>query len=170
MTRTPRILGAILATPPLTSGERTLARLELARRLLLAEQVIVANLLDVPTLDTGHVATLGKERGRWFQSRGAVEQCVITCDAVLLGFGVTKPSGEAGIHFQGQVDWLRALLKERGVTVYMVGGRPRHPSRWQRWTARAHPGVPFDEALRRELAVATTGAASGAPIHPAHHR
>ena len=161
-------LGAILISPPLTSGERTLARLDTARRLLQADRVAVANLLDVPTTDIRQVSILGRDRESWLASRNAVEKCVIACDTVLLGFGVSKPAGDAGVHFQRQVDWLHALLLEHGGPVYTVGGKPRHPSRWQRWTTRAQPGVPFDEALKRELSVtATAGAAvsTGLPTH-----
>lgn len=154
-------LGAILATPPMTSGDRTLARLELAKRILCADGVVTANLLNIPTRDTNQVSSLGKNPASWNQSRAKIEECVFSSQAILLGFGVTRPSGEAGVHFQSQVAWLRELLVEHGAVVYLVGGRPRHPSRWQRWTARAQPGVPFDEALGRELNVTSiVGAAA----------
>lgn len=162
-------LAAILATPPLTTGTRTLARLESARELIGADRVLVGNLLAVPTAHVGEITQLGADLEQWVESRPAITECVESADALLLGFGVSSPSGVARRHFQSQVDWLMTLLDEKAAPVYLVGNKPRHPSRWQRWTARAQPGLPFQEALARELRpVATAGAAD--VLAPQVHR
>jgi hypothetical protein len=72
---------------------------------------------------------------------------------VLLGYGVSRPPGVAGLHFQNQVVWLMEVLANSNLPIYAVGGAPRHPSRWQRWTSRTHPEAPFELALVRELRV-----------------
>lgn len=144
-------LSAILATPPLTSGGRTLARVEMARQVLGAERSIVANLYDVPTRDIGELATKGHDPAQWRRSRTALKQAVDLADVVMLAYGVSRPPAPVRSYHDEQVEWLNELFDRRSVPVLMVGGRPRHPSRWQRWTSRAHPGRPFREALTLEL-------------------
>lgn len=70
---------------------------------------------------------------------------------ILLGYGTTEPTGPARLHHREQVAWLRRAIGERGLPIYQVGNGPRHPSRWQRWTFRTYPGVPFADALKLSL-------------------
>lgn len=148
-----RILVAILASPPTTDGTRTLRRLELARVCLGFDEVTVVNLFPLPTYRTGDISRLGMDDSVWHSARPSVEAAMKTASALLLGYGITEPAGLARRHHRDQVAWLREQQDARHLDAYQVGGSPRHPSRWQRWTSRAHPTLAFGDALRLGLAI-----------------
>lgn len=139
---------AILANPPLTQGTRTLRRVELAADLLGFARVHVVNLFALPSHTTGEIAVLGVDEGGWLTARESLGACLDTAQGVLLAYGARAPVGIARLHFGSQVEWLHGLITEHELPSWHVGDGPRHPSRWQRWTHREHPGVPFADALR----------------------
>lgn len=142
---------AILANPPLTQGTRTLRRVELAAALLGYERAHVVNLFALPSHATGEIAVLGAEEHGWLSARELLKPSLESAHGVLLAYGTTPPVGAARLHYRRQVEWLHGLIAECQLPTWYVGDGPRHPSRWQRWTYRAHPGVPFAEALRDSL-------------------
>ena len=142
---------AILANPALTKGTRTLRRVDLAASLLGFSQVNIANLFALPSHSTGEIAVLGAEEHGWLTARKLLEPKLASTQGILLAYGSTAPTGIARLHFRQQIEWLHSLIAEHQVPSWHVGDGPRHPSRWQRWTHRAHPGVPFAEALRESL-------------------
>lgn len=151
-------LAAVLATPPLrTSGARTLGRLQLATNIIGIDSVTVANLLGVATRDVLDIAHVGQEAGPWLASREDLAAHLAGASAVLLAWGTTKPSGPARHHHQAQVAWVTNAIKTLGLPCWTVGGTPRHPSRWQRYTARTHPGVPFAAALAASIQLTEPG-------------
>lgn len=150
-------LVVVLATPPLaTTGERTRARVRLAAEIIGAEATELVNLLSIPTADVNTIAAVGQEAHSWLNSRSRLHAAVMAADDVLFAWGIAEPAGPARSHHRDQVRWLLQLVQARGAGEWMVGGVPRHPSRWQRYTARVRPGVPFEQALRSALL----------PVHP----
>lgn len=146
-----QVLVCVLSNPPTTSGLRTLGRVRQAGDLLGCPQVEVVNLLHIATYRTGGVAEVGSDPEPWQESRGPVGTALDRATKVLLGYGTTEPSGPARQHYRDQVAWLHRQLTERELPTYQVGDGPRHPSRWQRWTFRSFPTVPFPEALKLSL-------------------
>ncbi len=144
-------LVAVLANPPLTDGKRTLGRVALAAELLGFAEVKVANLFSLPSLATGAIDELGATATGWLAARPSLETALAGANGVLLAYGTTSPSGPARTHFREQVKWLRTHLDQLALPGWQVGDGPRHPSRWQRWTNREHPEVPFIEAVRLSL-------------------
>lgn len=145
-------LVAILATPPLvTSGERSLARVRLAAEILGLRSVTVTNLLDVATRDVIDIAHAGRDPEPWLDSRDNLTTQLATAGAVLLAWGTTSPSGPARHHHRAQIAWIADIVRERSLACWTVGGTPRHPSRWQRYTSREHPNIPFSVALAASL-------------------
>jgi len=144
-------LVAVLTNPPLTDGKRTLRRVALAAELLGFDNFAVANLFSVPSHATGAIAELGTTEDGWLAARASLDACLELGNGVLLAYGATLPTGEAGFQFRQQVAWLRSRLAALALPTWHVGDGPRHPSRWQRWTYRQHPAVPFPEALRNSL-------------------
>jgi hypothetical protein len=144
-------LVAVLSNPPLTDGMRSLRRVDTAARLLGFGDVAVTNLFSLPSHATRAIADLGATEDGWVAARTTLASCLASGNGVLLAYGATPPTGEARHHFRQQVLWLDGLLAHAALPVWHVGDSPRHPSRWQRWTHRAHPGVPFQEALSRSL-------------------
>lgn len=150
--RPARRLLAILATPPLTtSGARTRGRLQLATEILCSDVLVIANLIDVPTKDVLDIASVGREPAPWREARGDLASQIAAADAVLLAWGTAEPAGPARGHHRAQVAWVNDVIGSRGIVSWTVGGMPRHPSRWQRYTARRQPGLPFSSALAASL-------------------
>lgn len=143
---------AVLSNPPTTSGHLTLNRVELARQLLGFERVAVVNLFPAPSYRTGELSQLGATPEAWLPARQDIAEQLPIAEGVLLAYGCSAPSGPAREHFRTQERWLTSLLADRSVPVWRVGGTPRHPSRWQRWTVRQHPNLEFRRALSLELA------------------
>lgn len=147
----PRLL-AILATPPLmTPGERTLARVRMAAEIIGCTSVVVQNLLGIATKDVREIAAVGKASEDWLATRESLETDIAIADSVLLAWGCSEPTGPARHHHRAQVAWIMNALKMRGLPYWTFGGQPRHPSRWQRYTSREHPGSPFSTALAASL-------------------
>ena len=147
----PKTLLAVLSNPPLTDGRRTLQRVELAVALLGFDRVVVGNLFGVPSHATGAISALGLGPEGWETARSHLDDHLAACDGALLAFGVSAPAGAARERFRRQVRWLLDRTVAVGLPTWQVGDGPRHPSRWQRWTARAHPDLAFPEALRTSL-------------------
>lgn len=137
--------------PPLTSGMRTRGRVELARSLLGFDSIVHGNLFAFPTRDLAGVAAVGATEEGWLEARQQLVEQVARADAALLGFGVQSPSGNARRWFRAQVSWLEAELGKADTPVWEVGGAPRHPSRWQRYTHRTSSDRPFATALGEAL-------------------
>ena len=148
--RLPRLLFVGL-NPPLTSGARTRGRVDMARGLLGFATVEFVNLFAWPTRDLAGIAAVGTVHDGWREARLKLFKALHAADGVLFGYGVQAPTGVAGGHFRSQLAWLDTVMGDTNVPVWEVGGRPRHPSRWQRHTSRVHPDRPFREALAYEL-------------------
>ena len=137
--------------PSETSGRRTLARVEQARVILGFERAVMANLFALPTYRSGGVSELGQVPDGWLMARSELREALMDCSGVLLAYGVGEPVGAARTLHREQVKWLDAEVEQRALPTWWVGGAPRHPSRWQRYTWRQHPGVAFTEALKTAL-------------------
>jgi len=147
-----RRLLAILATPPLTtSGARTRGRLHLATEILCSDVLAIANMIDVPTKDVLDITSVGSEPVPWTEARADLASQIAAADVVLLAWGIAEPAGPARDHYRAQVAWVNDVIGSRGIIPWTVGGMPRHPSRWQRYTARKQPGLPFSLALGASL-------------------
>jgi hypothetical protein len=145
----------LLASPPLvTSGARTMARVRMVAELMGSESASVSNLLAVPTKDLRAVREVGATIDPWLDSRPAILSALGLAEVVLLAWG-TEPVGPARQHHRDQVLWLAKLIATREIPVWTVGGLSRHPSRWQRYTSRTHPGLDFRAALGLSLCEVT---------------
>ena len=140
------------SNPPTTSGQRTLARAEQARLILEFDFCEIVNLFSLPTYRTTGVAVAGICPSGWLEARMDLARALDRASAVLLAYGVTKPAGAAAKHHEAQLVWLENEITRRGLPVWWVGGAPRHPSRWHRYTHRAHPETDFPVALTTALA------------------
>lgn len=146
-----RGLTAVLFNPPLSSGTRTLARVALAAKLLGHQETAIVNLFPLATKSVLEVNSIGKDADLWLSARSNIAERLAVSGDVLLAYGCQEPVGEVRVHFRAQVAWLRQLLHDSDSTIWTVSNQPRHPSRWQRHTARSYPDKPFDEALELSL-------------------
>lgn len=158
------VLLAIGANPPAqTSGERTLARIAQARDLLGFQQVRIANLFALPSYRTSGLSELGSVAEGWLQARLQLEDEVSKADGILLAYGKSEPTGPARMHFRDQVSWLDLQIANHILPVWWVGGAARHPSRWQRYTCRTYPDLPYEAALPLALQSREPASQSEAP-------
>lgn len=137
--------------PSQTSGVRTLARVEMAREVLGFQQVKLVNIFALPSYRSGGLSELGGTPPGWLAARPGMEHALGVADAVLLAYGVGEPTGLARVHFREQVAWLNEQIDRRDLPTWWVGGAARHPSRWQRYTWRAYPELPFLDGLHLSL-------------------
>ena len=137
----------VLSNPPTTSGIRSFSRVELARDVLGYASVATANLFAIPTYRTNGVSSAGVDAKGWFDARAELENGLATADGVVLAYGCQEPIGSARQHFRSQLDWMETIMGGRGLPIWMIDGRPRHPSRWHRHTYAQHPTLTFREAL-----------------------
>ena len=146
-----RHLVVIGSNPPTTSGQRTLRRVELAREILGFQTVEVINLFPLPTYRTTGISQVGQTIEGWGQARREIRASIAGASAVLLAYGVGHPTGAARHHHRSQVAWLDELLVAEGIAAWWVGGEPRHPSRWHRYTHRIDPSKAFRDVLPEVL-------------------
>jgi hypothetical protein len=147
-----RTLLAVLANPPLTtSGQRTRDRVALAAQIIGCEEVVVGNLFSLPSKDVTAIGRLGARSDLWCNARADLVDQLSRADDVLLGWGCTEPAGRARSHHRSQIEWLLTAVDVKPIKIWTVGGLPRHPSRWQRYTSKVHPALPFSAALAVSL-------------------
>ena len=137
----------VMSNPPTTSGARTLQRVEVAKVVLGYSTVAAVNLFSIPTYRTSGISEVGKSLSGWLEARIPLTIVVDKADAVVLAYGCQEPSGAARLHFRNQLDWLHSAIDASQLPVWMIDGRPRHPSRWHRHTFAQHPELAFAEAL-----------------------
>lgn len=139
----------VLATPPLTSGVRTLRRVELATSQLGHATVHITNLVSIRTRDVNELSRLEISPKHWQESRAAIARWLTLRPTVLLAYGCSLPVGPTRMAYKMQLAWLGQALHTAEIDeVITVGGRPLHPSRWHRYTSRVHPTLDFEAALR----------------------
>ena len=110
----------------------------------------VENLFGVRTRDVLDVPLAGAEHSPWIASRAALSAAMVQAEAVLLAWG-SEPTGPARAHHRAQASWLMDEIRTHQLRAWTVGGRPRHPSRWQRYTSRSYPDLDFRSALNLSL-------------------
>lgn len=142
-----RLLVAVLANPPLGPGTITRQRVATAGRLLGFENTVIDNIFPLASPTTNEIGPLGANPLPWQMARTSLEANLSKADGVLLGYGCKRPTGIARHHFDSQILWLYKQLAFTRAVSWMVGDRPHHPSRWQRYTARNFPEMGFAEAL-----------------------
>lgn len=158
MTHHGNVLGAVLCNPPYgTSGIRTLNRVKLAADILGFIDSQVANLFVLPSYRSNGLTQIGDSGAGWMAARPGLDLLLETSDAILLAYGVSAPVGAAKTFHSDQVRWLEEKINRRSLPVFGVGGQPRHPSRWQRYTHLNHPEMPFKSALSMCFAPMASG-------------
>lgn len=145
------MLLCVLANPPLTSGARTLSRVELACATLGFGEVRVENLFATPSRSANDISALGKSETGWTSARHQILETLGQSAGVLLAYGMAEPTGLARGRHREQVAWLQEVIAAQDIPVFQFGDGPRHPSRWHRWTSRVYQGLPFVEAMERSI-------------------
>ena len=151
-----RHLVAVLHSLPLTSVVRTRTRVDVVRRVLGCESASIVNLYPRAIANVNAVG-LGVDDGVIVRGRADIARALDRVDTtdVLLAYGVQLPTGEARKPFRAQMDWLDLALSARSHDVWTFGGRPTHPSRWQRVVHRHAQGLSLEQAAALLLIAST---------------
>lgn len=155
-----RHLVAILHSLPSGGGKPTIRRVDLARQALGCTSSSIANIFPAKLAGVRDMSVPGAE-AIWHLGRIQIEGEVARHDTsdVLLGYGVSEPGGVLRSQFREQMAWLESLLIASGHRVWTFGGRPTHPSRWQRVVFRERPGRAIEQVVADLLT----------PVPPAWH-
>lgn len=131
-----RHLGAILLSPPLTTGVRTLRAVTAAAEALHCRPVSTANLMLTPTRDIRGVAGAGASVEPWLAARPKIVDTIAVCDVLIFAWGLLRVPGSAGRHHAMQTNWLtRQAMSHGHKTAWTLDGEPRHPSRWHQYVS-----------------------------------
>lgn len=125
----------LLNRPKSTSGARTRNAVAAAARVLGYQFVEVVNLYSDATSSTDELNRSATVDG-WLRARGELSNALGGATDVLGGWGVAGLTGSALQNQNEQVAWLRLEAIRVGIsTIWMVGGEPRHPSRWHQFVS-----------------------------------
>lgn len=149
-----RKLVAVLLNPPASStGTRSRNAVARAATTLGYDHAIMTNLCAVPTPSVVELNDI--DRDGWDHARGELETALTGASAVLAGWGVAGLTGDAAVWMSAQVEWLSDRAMASGIFgFWMVGGAPRHPSRWHQYVSDKYgrtTGGTFDERIAQVL-------------------
>jgi hypothetical protein len=129
------------------------------------EAVQIVNLCVV---DTSTVVELNEleQTGGWTEARKDLAQGIRGTVGLLAGWGVSGTTGSARRAREEQVVWLYQEAASAGIEhVWMVGGEPRHPSRWHQYVSDKYgrtSGGTFEQRLGQVLTPVPIGTAAEA--------
>jgi hypothetical protein len=129
------LIAVLLNRPKSTSGARTRNAVAAAARVLKYESVEVVNLYSEATSSISDLNRSATIDG-WLRARSELSSALGRATGVLGGWGVAGLTGPALRGQNEQVAWLRLEAIRAGVSaIWMVGGEPRHPSRWHQFVS-----------------------------------
>lgn len=145
---------AVLLNPPTkSSGTRSRNAVARGARAIGYRNVVLTNLCAEPTPSVVELNSVGIEA--WFEARAGLERTLLGATAVLAAWGVTGITGDARRSMRSQVQWLSGCLASAGIEkMWMVGGEPRHPSRWHQYVSDKYgrtTGGSFEDRIRQVL-------------------
>lgn len=164
-----RLLVAVLLNRPrTTSGARTRNAVA-AARVLRYRSVEVVNLYSDATSSMSELNRSSTLDG-WLRARRELSCALEHATGVLGGWGVAGLTGAALRDQNEQVAWLQLEAIRAGVSnIWMVGGEPRHPSRWHQFVSDKYSrttGGSFEERLEQVLESIPIAASVRAPRSP----
>lgn len=145
---------AVLLNPPsTTTGIRTRQAVDLARMVLGYERVRIFNLFTEATPTVTELnASVEHPCPR---ARRRLRSALAEANGLLGAWGISGLTGEARIARDGQLTWLVKQAEAVGIhDIWMVGGQPRHPSRWHQYVSDKYSrtsGGPPDARLAEAL-------------------
>jgi hypothetical protein len=113
----------------------------------------MTNLCAVSTRSVVEINALDREA--WDRARADLQFAIAGASAVLAGWGISGLGGEARGWMRAQVEWLTECAEVSGIDAFwMVGGRPRHPSRWHQYVSDKYgrtTGGRFEQRIAQVL-------------------
>jgi hypothetical protein len=149
----PLLLAVLLNPPANTVGARSRNAVTLAATALGYERVVVANLCEAATPSVVELNDVGADA--WMSARDHLAPLFPLASALLGAWGVAGLNGDARQFRDAQVEWLAREAGAAGLThMWMLGGRPLHPSRWHQFVSDKYgrtSGGSFEERIVQVL-------------------
>lgn len=143
----------LLNPPAHSTGTRSRNAVTRAATVLGYDHPTLTNLCAAPTPSVVELNALGQQD--WDVARVDLELALRSATAILAGWGVAGVTGEARRSLRVQVAWLTCRAHTMGIeSFWMVGGQPRHPSRWHQYVSDKYgrtSGGSFEERIRQVL-------------------
>lgn len=129
---------------------------------------MIANLCAEPTPTVVEVSSL--EKAAWTTARHDLSLALDGAKAILAGWGVSGLRSPGQQMLDEQVGWLQARAQESGIHgFWMLGGQPRHPSRWHQYVSDKYgrtAGGTFDDRIAQALTFVAFPRAGSVPVAP----
>lgn len=141
--------------PPQGSGAITTSRVRTAAEALGADNIELTNLFPLASKSFADLSHMAQNPEAWESAKQGIVRVLESSDFVLLGWGVKEIAGPAAVLSRHQKRWvLERAHASRTDRPWVVGGEPRHPSRWHQFVSDKYgrtTGGSFEERLRQVL-------------------
>ncbi|MFV0432932.1 MAG: DUF1643 domain-containing protein [Leucobacter sp.] len=152
----PLSVGALLLNPSLDvhrSTSHAVLRLLATRKDWPNPRVV--NLIEIPTRNSKVLAQTQILYEDLYAARPHIESMLASSTQLIFAWGTSFMPGEAGVKQRQQIHWAIECAARYGHSeAWMMGGSPRHPSRWRQYVGpqRAiHEGGTTADRLERAL-------------------
>ena len=129
-------VGAILLNPAREANRvsRTHLVLEDVRVAKAWGTLEIANLVGIPTRNSKELEQVATSVQLFLDARNHLEAVLASSDALVLAWGVAPLRGLVGTYVRDQANWVISRALHHGHThAWVMGGHPRHPSRWRQY-------------------------------------
>ena len=129
-------VGAILLNPSReeNGASRTHLVLEDVRIAKTWETLEIANLVKTPTRNSKELEQVATSFQLFLDARSRLETVLESSNTLVFAWGVAPLRGLAGKYVRNQVIWVISRALHHGHThAWLMGGHPRHPSRWRQY-------------------------------------
>ncbi|WP_448629883.1 DUF1643 domain-containing protein [Cellulomonas soli] len=164
------LLAVLLNPPSASSGVRSRRAVERAARALGFDAYTVANLFAEATATVVELNELADLVDTATEVHTHLAEHLPAAGGILAAWGVAGAAGPFRRERDARAAWLVAEASKVGhESMWMVGGTPRHPSRWHQYVADRHGrtrGGTFEERLAQvlvEVPLAQSGP-TGSPV------
>ena len=161
----------MLLNPALRPTVETISYRNLAAALTVVgcSSLSLANLIDLPSRDQTVLGTYTIADDDVFRSRALLLESASQADEILFAWGSGGIGGAVGAVVKGQAAWIQKQATALGYErVWMVAGKPRHPSRWRQFVGpqkQRVQGNTFEDRLGKVLVAHPIGV-DGVNVHP----
>lgn len=110
-----RLLVAVLLNPPTGDGKRTYKHLQLAGDIFQCDSTEIVNLYPGATRNLAELGWVGSCAHVWIDHRPEIATALLIGNEVLLGWGLSLPSGHARKYMKEQTRWVVEELHSTGL-------------------------------------------------------
>ncbi|MCK2029893.1 DUF1643 domain-containing protein [Microbacterium galbinum] len=150
-----RLLAVLLNPPSISSGNRTLGAVRRVSDSLGCVDYEIANLFETSSPGLTALSSLELEAEMPVAIQRNVSDQLRQASIVVAAWGVSAPSKVFQQRRCRRASWVLQEARRQGhEAVWMVGGAPRHPSRWHQYVADKHgrtTGGSFTQRLSQVL-------------------